>query len=54
MKTYEARLINRLIHSKVNVEMYLASASTAGDDGSQAGTIETDEDRLPRRTEKVE
>jgi len=54
LKAYDARLTKRQNHSKVNVEMYPAPVPSAGDDVSQAGTLEIDEDRLPRRTEDVE
>jgi len=53
-KAYDASLTKILNLSKVNVEMYPAPVPSAGDDASQAGTLETDEDRLPRRTEDVE
>lgn len=53
-KAYEATLAKRLNHSKVNVEMYPAPAPSASHDASQAGTLETDEDRLPRRNEDAE
>lgn len=55
-KASDSRLTKRLNHSKVNVELCPAPARapSAGDDASQAGTLETDEDRLPKRTEDVE
>ena len=53
-KAYEARFAKRLNHSKVNVEMSPAPVPSSGDNASQAGTLETDEDRLPRRTEDAE
>ena len=43
----------RLIHSEVTLEIDSRPAPS-GDDTSQAGTTETDGDRLPSRTEEVE
>ena len=54
LKTYEARLIKRLNNSKVNVEVDSVPAPTAGDNASQAQTIETDETTLPRRVRAEE
>ena len=53
-KAYDGRFTKRLNHSKVIVETDPALVPSAGDDASQAETLETDEDRLPRRTEDVE